>query len=1147
MVILILILPIIAGVVQYFRVQGFKNTLETLVTEQSNGAYELTIGKTEIQFLDLSFSLKDIAVSKVSQSDSSGVLQVKSDQLLVDIGSPFSMLSTKQFKIDELSITEPIAIVGLSNKKEKKAKRDPVNIAHEIAQFAPALESLLNQFDIKLFHIDRAALNLEQEQNVIEVRVMDLLVSDWNMRSLSDEASLRLTIGSQAIEFNTTQFSFSAIEYDYLSNELHILDYDFAQRDSLDRDVVNASGESLQVINLDFESLIGSEHYILEQLAINHPSVVFHIYPHEKKQRNNIKYPISNLLKRNLRELQVMDCLVKDARVEVNVYGEQDTLYIDLPELNLELKELVVTEDSSVLMIQGVNLELGKTILEPGGPLSLGFSKLIYDEDYYVEIDSIRLLDKETGKELINTEEIKLYNFNFFDYFIKNDLYADSVILKNGQLNTNHGAPRLKAKNPTKQVSGKRKEPPTIHIGKVKLDEIDLNLDFGKEQLVAKKITAIVENLAKDQGTNYYVRNFGSTALSYHDPEGGIDVSLLDVIYRQNSLNLGKMDGQYEGLSLSLDGAAVNLTEDFDLDGRWHHQLRSVELGSIKLTGSIPEAKKTEPEPKPGPKPELEIQKMQLDQFHFDLSLPDSGRFFLDGANLLTINPQLENGKFKLDHLEMDIVNASFDSETINLETGASWINSDSISQINHLNVETGSEDVVNMRELELGPWRKGSQEISMDYLVVSQLEFRQAGGDRTSTSDSIRLNNITWKEQEAPRMDLLRIYAPDLYFKSKKEKKEGKSLGTTIAPLNMFGQIDIYPGQVTIDNKAVTFEQIKIYGEEKDIDIGQLAFVTPSTSIHIGRIQTTAANLNIDSITIIPRKEFVEQIKTEQDVVAGQLYNIQIREVDWEMLADSNKLIAGDVFLNGFDISLRRDKTLPDPPEIYKPHLLSQMFPDIPNLSIPRITVKGGNISYFEVGEKMGRTGQIKLNDLNATINRYNPLDMPEQVLQGTAMLYDQGKIHVDYQRLDSFKFALKIRLVDFPLEAFNQMVDPLEAAKIRDGYLSNYEFEATGDSIMANGHARISYNDLHVRIFKVGEPEEKSLGSELLTLVVDGIVLKHNRKDAVADFTKERVQYKGPVNYWVKIAIQAAVATIMKGKKEKKQERKRKRKSSS
>lgn len=1128
---LILMVSIWSVGLQYLRIQGFKEALITLVEAETDGTYVLSIGATDIQYLKRSFSLKDIILSKVDTSDSTGVLAVTVPQLTVTTGSLISMLVSEQFKIQELSITEPIARIGLKEKKPgaDKGRKTGINMAHEIVRFYPAIESILSEFDIKLFHIDRAGIELDRSQMSIEIRLLDLLISDWNMRELSDEAEFRLSLGRQSVEFASTEFSFGSIVYDYHLDELEIIDYNFKQKDSLQRTVINIEGASMRVINLDYDALINDEHFVLEQLSINEPFISVHVYPHKKKKKKS-KYPISDLLKRNLRELLIDEYNLKDGKLELNIYGETDTLYVHLPKINLDAKNIMVTEDSSTIMIGELNLELDKTLIGLGGPISLQFSRLTYDHRYNVEIDSIELLDNQTGKDLITCESLKLFNFDFFHFYYENDLTADSLMLQNGKLNIYHGAPRLKKLNQKKQNSAKRKEAPTLHIGKVKFDGIDMNIDLGQQQILIQNLKAEAENLIREDKTSYKLHYIESPAITYTDSIQAIKVDLEDVLIYPGLQQVGKLDGQYQDLTLSLDNLKA-IPRNFDLDHPSFYQWNSIELASIELKGTLPEQEKIGEK---NPLPDLFFQKVKLDQLHLDLNMTNNARLYATGSDFLMTNGQVVSGETQVGHIEMNIQEATYSSDQNSYSIGPAVINCDSMSVIESVIVKTRLGDTIKVDRIELGPWQKTFTETTMDQLLVVQLKYIPAGSTGKSTSDSIRLNNISWKVSASPYADQVNIYAPNIYISSTKSTNSPKNKGAGTFPWKMFGEINIDPGQINIDENKILFEQVHVNlkGNQKKINLKDLAFVTNKSRLHIHHIWNSDSVLNIDSVTIVPDSEYLKGIETERDVIAGQFYRIKIQEIDWDSLINSNKVVANRILLDGFDISIRRDKTLPDPERMTKPTLLSEMFPIIPGFNIPRITTHNGNISYHEVGEKTAQEGHITINDINITMNREKPITSAEEVLRGTAKLYNQGKMQVEYNRLDSGRFYLKIRLEDFPLEALNEMVDPLESTKIKSGYLSEYTFHIIADSAQAIGEALITYNDLHVEFFKRGTPDKKSFGSELLTILVDDIILKHSKTEAQAGFERERITYKGPINYWVKAAIKGAITAIRNGK---------------
>jgi hypothetical protein len=1126
LIVVILLAPVILGASQYFRVQGFKKALISLVNIETNGDYSLYIRDTDIEYWELSFSLNDIALIKSDTTQRSGILEVRSKQLNVRFGTLASIWAGDQYEIKELSISEPVATVKLEEKQQNDSEDDPVNIGHEVAQFLPGIKSILDNFDIRLFHLDKAEIGLDKSQDHIKIGMLDLLVSNWNMRDLSENAEFRWSLGPQSIDFSNTEFSFSSIVYDYQRNELDVLDYRFIERDSLGRASLDIEGDSLSILDLDFATLIEKEHYIFKQLTISRPQVTAHIYVQEEKE-DRVKYPISTLLKRNLSELQVLDCRIVDASMDFHIYGKTDSIHVQLPKVNLVSKDIVVTEDSSTMMIGALHLELDKTVLEPGGALNMQFSKLRYDEDYNLEIDSIRVLDLNTGKELINCEYLELFNFQFFHYYFENDLLADSLVIRNGRLSSNHGAPRLKS-NGRQGNGSQRNEPPTIHISKISLTDIDLELDLGQPQLNAQKVSAILQDFNRELYTSYQLNYLRSPGLSFSDPDDEVVVQIKDAFYYGSNIAVGKMQGHYHGLSISLNNFMGHLKENFDLDQPWHYQLNSIELEDISLSGVLPAPKK-ENKSKP---PDLNLQKLRLDSFQLDLA-SNNNRFYITGNELVIDTPELENGKLALQHAELKLQQTEIDWGQNNLSMGPSRIKSDSSSELHNFSLSLDSGNQLTVKRIYLGQWEKLFTHFEVEKLLLERLEFANMDANKKSTSDSVMFQSLSLIDGQQPYIEKVKIYNPDIHIEPGKQKNPDHK-GIDLSPLEMIGQIEIGPGKVAFGEKEVSFKQVNLNntGEHKEIDLNELAFKSPSTSFHINQVWTTPTSLNVDSITIVPTDNYINHIETEKDVLAGQIYHTRISEIDWDMLLDSSRLVADQLLIDGFDLSIRRDKTLPDPEEITKSYLLSDMVPSVAGLSIPNITTKNGNLSYHEVGEKTGMEGRVQLTDIDLTFDRYKPLYEPEKVLRATAKLYDQGKIQVWYDRLDSGKFALNVRLSDFPLEELNQMVDPLEAAKMESGHITKYEFRVVADSLVAVGEAIISYEDLHVRIFKTGSPDHRTLGSELLTLLVDNIIIKHAKSEASAEFTRDRITYKGPINYWIKIALQGAITAVRKGK---------------
>jgi hypothetical protein len=113
--------------------------------------------------------------------------------------------------------------------------------------------------------------------------------------------------------------------------------------------------------------------------------------------------------------------------------------------------------------------------------------------------------------------------------------------------------------------------------------------------------------------------------------------------------------------------------------------------------------------------------------------------------------------------------------------------------------------------------------------------------------------------------------------------------------------------------------------------------------------------------------------------------------------------------------------------------------------------------------------------------------------------------------------------------------MILPLQSIEIKSGFIEKYDFSITGNNREAVGEGTISYKNLHLTLYKKGIPEQKNLGSELLTLIADGLVLRNSKKNAPAKILVLRDKEKATFHLWVASAIQGALNGVRQGKSEK------------
>lgn len=71
-------------------------------------------------------------------------------------------------------------------------------LSKEVMKIYPAVESVLNRFNIESLKVNRASIELGQGvDEAIRINFIDLLIQHWRMRELSPQSQLKLTSRSR--------------------------------------------------------------------------------------------------------------------------------------------------------------------------------------------------------------------------------------------------------------------------------------------------------------------------------------------------------------------------------------------------------------------------------------------------------------------------------------------------------------------------------------------------------------------------------------------------------------------------------------------------------------------------------------------------------------------------------------------------------------------------------------------------------------------------------------------------------------------------------------------------------------------------------------------------------------------------------------
>ncbi len=1134
---LVLVLFAVIRIAQYLHIQSFETAVSDLVESGTGGRYILEIGETDADYLNFSLRIKDLVVRKKDSNDIQGIVEVRVPDILIDLGSITRVLTSSQFQIEKLSITEPVATIGLKNKStsDNTPVSEPLNFPRQIARFYPVVKTILEHFDIGLFQIERAALNLEKSQQTFQVSLLDLLVSDWNMQHLADEASFHLSLGNQSVTLQNATFSFGSIVWDYHQNELDILDYRYIQKDSMGRKVIEVDGSSLKVAKFDYEKLIAEEYYYLDRLLVIDPKISAFIHPGSPKPDKS-KHPLADILKSHFGTMMIRDAEILNAQIDATIYQEQDTLFIHLPGMNLITGNFHVDEDSSTIMIDQLNLDIHQTELDINHQITLSFENLVYDQDYNLKVDSIRVFNKPLSQTLLFSQEMNLYNFSVFHYFFENHLKMDSAFISDAQLH-------LTEYSLQKPTTGghSNKPPPSFNVGLLKVQNVNADLQLDSLTASIAMRSATINNILFDGELDYTIQQLEVPTLNLSAKEG-LSLSMSDLYIEPRQLTINDLVGSYQELKIA--GNKLKLIPGQAISPQtWSKDLRQLEVAQLSINGMVPTKQK---KPKSHHGFQTNVAQVLIGSLQADLELNDSAGVSTSQNNLRVKGISLTNDNaWSVQGFQTTVKSGAYQNGPFTYQLDGAQINTNTISHID--GIEIANQDKMLLQTaVELGPVHQASDSLVANYVLLRHIKYLNLMQNTTSTIDSIRFNNI-FITNDLPFLDQVLVYGPDLSFAPQPSvDKPNVSSKRLPVPSELFGELIISPGQISFNQQLIKFDTVELEVEEglMQFDINKLAFATPNNSIGVGRIRSGATDLFFDEVKIEPNPEYDRQIDYETDIMSLKMDEARLHQVAWDAFWKQGILDSDSMTFDGIDVSIKRDKTLPDPEHVWKAYLLADFIPDLDNVCIPQINGKNGKVIYTEVGEKTGQEGQIAVEDISFQFNRYQSLSEAEEVSFGKGMIYGEGPIEYQYHRLDSGKFSLRVKLSDMSLMSLNQMVDPLEAARFKSGYLQEFEFNMIGDSLKSKGTGTISYDDLHVEIFKSHQPDVKNFGSELLTLLVDKLILKHSKHQASADFVQDRITFKGPINYWVKSGIHAASATVIKGKSPKKSKKKSKRK---
>ncbi|MCB0791269.1 MAG: hypothetical protein H6595_03475 [Flavobacteriales bacterium] len=385
--------------------------------------------------------------------------------------------------------------------------------------------------------------------------------------------------------------------------------------------------------------------------------------------------------------------------------------------------------------------------------------------------------------------------------------------------------------------------------------------------------------------------------------------------------------------------------------------------------------------------------------------------------------------------------------------------------------------------------------------------------------------------------VDALRMHDADLLFRLRsdtvqRERTEQKtsfaaffeadSLVLTDVRMGLFRssgrdttRMSIGPGDVRSAGLAVDLSNgigqggVRLVGAEMEWDAleGRWGQVY---AVRTGRITMADGGRTLRVITPmltprIPVERFPKVERFEKDLFNVQADSILFRDLDLGRLLFGKVFQARLLKIAGPELIVHRDKHMPDPPFIFKP-LPARALRELPlRLQLDTVLLDAGAVSYFERGEEMADFGEVRFDTLDVIITgtcTSDPHRQDTMHVRASALAFEKARIDLDVRlplEDPDDRIFVHATSTSLPFRAFDRATNDLLGVRADRGVILGVRYDMVGDDDGATGTVDMEYTDLALEVRRTDGRRE---ARKLLTLLVNGVVRKENRRASEKDF---------------------------------------------
>ncbi|MFL5808453.1 MAG: hypothetical protein ACJ749_02970 [Flavisolibacter sp.] len=335
---------------------------------------------------------------------------------------------------------------------------------------------------------------------------------------------------------------------------------------------------------------------------------------------------------------------------------------------------------------------------------------------------------------------------------------------------------------------------------------------------------------------------------------------------------------------------------------------------------------------------------------------------------------------------------------------------------------------------------------------------------------------------------------------------------------ISRFNDINIHLSDILVDSTTRYDKSRFLFAKEAELSTKNFAKTTPDNmydiriaSITVSASKKTAIARNISFHPKYSKQEFGKKAGFMKERYDLSIPSIELENLDWQSILQDNKIVATDAVLNGAQLGIYLDRSLPEGKAKVN-NFPSQLLMHLPmKINIARLNAKNVDVIYEEFNPASGQTGRLYAENLNGEVRNITNI---ESVINKnhTATVTASGilmkgipaslNFTFDLSRYQTGVFTASLHAKSIEKEIINTVAQPLGMFNIKKGRAEKLEATVRGNVQSASGKVLLLYQDLHITPLEKDNKHPNKLEKRNFTsFLANSLVIKNENPSGNKD----------------------------------------------